>query len=354
MIELERHIEILLLSNDCVIIPGFGGFMAHHVEAYYDEFDKIYFPPTRTIGFNPQLRLNDSLLVQSYIEAFDISYPDAIKRIEQEVGELKQRIEIKGKYEMNGIGILGINKEGKYYFEPYEAGILTPEFYGLGVIELLPLKHESMRVQTINMPNIMVSTNGTQIIGEPTNEEKKMETLPYYDTEENERDTYREYVKKSMLHYIVAILIAIGIFFIFSSPLNTQFTLINSGTHLNTSLLYHILPKDYTTIPILSKIDLNNKKGMRERKVTENVQKLSGATYYTIVMASHISLKNAQKYACQLRKRGFGDVHVYTRYHKTKVIFGKYENKTKACNVLNKLNNNFEFSNCWITTIVEE
>ena len=30
VIELERHIEILLLDNDCVIVPGLGGFMAHH------------------------------------------------------------------------------------------------------------------------------------------------------------------------------------------------------------------------------------------------------------------------------------------------------------------------------------
>ena len=29
MIELARHIEILLLENDCVIIPDFGGFIAH-------------------------------------------------------------------------------------------------------------------------------------------------------------------------------------------------------------------------------------------------------------------------------------------------------------------------------------
>ena len=27
MIELARHIEILLLENDCVIIPDFGGFI---------------------------------------------------------------------------------------------------------------------------------------------------------------------------------------------------------------------------------------------------------------------------------------------------------------------------------------
>ena len=34
MIELARHIEILLLENDCVIIPDFGGFIAHYQPVY--------------------------------------------------------------------------------------------------------------------------------------------------------------------------------------------------------------------------------------------------------------------------------------------------------------------------------
>ena len=100
MIELERHIEILLLSNDCVIVPGFGGFMAHHVDARYDEQENLFLPPQRTIGFNPQLTLNDSLLAQSYIEAYDISYPEALRRIEDEVRELRQHIECNGSYEL--------------------------------------------------------------------------------------------------------------------------------------------------------------------------------------------------------------------------------------------------------------
>ena len=52
MIELARHIEILLLENDCVIVPELGGFIAHYQPAYYAESDNIYFPPMRTIGFN--------------------------------------------------------------------------------------------------------------------------------------------------------------------------------------------------------------------------------------------------------------------------------------------------------------
>ena len=82
VIELERHIEILLLSNDCVIVPDFGGFMAHHVDAHYDEEETIFLPPQRTLGYNPQLKINDSLLAQSYVEAYYISYPEAILRIE--------------------------------------------------------------------------------------------------------------------------------------------------------------------------------------------------------------------------------------------------------------------------------
>ena len=88
MIELAKHIEILLLDNDCVIVPDFGGFMAHHVDAVYDTEEGLFLPPRRTLGFNPQLYINDSLLAQSYVEAYDLSYPDAIQRIESEVREI--------------------------------------------------------------------------------------------------------------------------------------------------------------------------------------------------------------------------------------------------------------------------
>ena len=81
VIELERHIEILLLSNDCVIVPDLGGFMAHHREACYDEHDGMFLPPQRTLGFNPQLKLNDSLLAQSRPTTSAILRPSAALRM---------------------------------------------------------------------------------------------------------------------------------------------------------------------------------------------------------------------------------------------------------------------------------
>ena len=64
MIELAKHIEYLLLENDCVVIPSLGGFIAHYQPAHYEESEGIFLPPIRSIGFNPQLTMNDGLLVQ--------------------------------------------------------------------------------------------------------------------------------------------------------------------------------------------------------------------------------------------------------------------------------------------------
>ena len=41
MIELAKHIEILLLDNDCVIVPDLGGFITHYQPAHYEEDEGV-------------------------------------------------------------------------------------------------------------------------------------------------------------------------------------------------------------------------------------------------------------------------------------------------------------------------
>ena len=74
MIELAQHIEVLLLENDCVIVPGLGGFVAHYTPAMRVAEENVFLPPTRIIGFNPQLKMNDGLLVQSYMAVYDTDF----------------------------------------------------------------------------------------------------------------------------------------------------------------------------------------------------------------------------------------------------------------------------------------
>ena len=149
MIELQRHIEILLLSNDCVIVPDFGGFITHSEAARYEAREKLFLPPLRTLGFNPQLRMNDSVLVQSYVEAYDLSYPEALRRIEKEVDELKNQLEEEGHYLLDNLGELSVNQDGNYEFVPCESGILSPELYGLGSFQFKRLKDEAVTEETV-------------------------------------------------------------------------------------------------------------------------------------------------------------------------------------------------------------
>ena len=81
MISLARHIEILLLEHDCVVIPGFGGFITKAEEAKFLEQEWQMMPPFRTVRFNQALQANDGLLVQSYMNIYDASFPAAQKQM---------------------------------------------------------------------------------------------------------------------------------------------------------------------------------------------------------------------------------------------------------------------------------
>ena len=136
MIELSKHIQYLLLENDCVIVPDLGGFIAHYRPAHYDEQDGVYVPPVRTIGFNPQLTMNDGLLVQSFMQTHHTDLPDATRMIAAKVDRIKDILYHEGMVEFQGVGNLYFNIHNDYEFQPLEQGILSPTLYGLGTLQL--------------------------------------------------------------------------------------------------------------------------------------------------------------------------------------------------------------------------
>lgn len=140
MIELSQHIENLLLENDCVVIPRLGGFIAHYQPATYVEEEGLFLPPTRVVGFNPQLRMNDGLLVQSFMDVYGTNFSDANRMIERKVDKLLEQLHENGKAELPQIGELRYSIYDKVSFIAYDNKLTTPALYGLGSFEMLPLK----------------------------------------------------------------------------------------------------------------------------------------------------------------------------------------------------------------------
>ena len=373
--ELERHIEILLLSNDCVIVPDFGGFMAHHVDARYDGRDNMFLPPLRTIGFNPQLKMNDSLLAQSYVEAYDISYPEAIDRLANEVAEIRQRLENEGKYEINNIGTIYLNEDGNYTFEPCEAGILTPNYYGLGGFDMLPLSTQE------NEPTVTFEkTNSTNIAEniEINQEEKQAEPVvalqnatanSVFDVNDDDEKPSAEFIliKKSWLRNLAAACIAIIAFFAISTPLRTPNV---QTSKIDTGMLTRIMPKELVTqnthqTKLASKAE-NSEKVLKinpetnkdandeanEKKIDQAELK-SAKPYYGIVLASRVTKRNAANYVETLQAKGFKAAKVVITATNVKVVYGSYETEGQAYKALHDLRNNEVFADGWITKVTE-
>ena len=363
MIELERHIEILLLNNDCVIVPGLGGFMAHYEEAHFDSTDDSFLPPKRTLGFNPALKMNDSLLVQSYIEAYDISYPEALHRIEDEVNELKQHIENEGFYELNDIGVLRVNNDGNYEFEPCAAGILTPSLYGLNSLEIEALDQIKLPVIETKVAPIKLDAINKQQEKEVVEEEayEKPNSSIYFSNE----DDRTVHIRVSVLRNALAAAIALFAFFLFSTPLNNNLGNKQQAMNINTDVLTRIMPrsevKGNTEVigvenVVKTRIDSANIKADATQKTVNSLTTSDSIaskpqqvqSFYTLVLASHVSPKNAAAYVEKLHKLGFNEAEVNVKNKITRVIFNRYPTESDAYKALRDLQEYSEFNEAWV------
>jgi len=359
VIELERHIEILLLNNDCVIVPDLGGFMAHYSEAHYDDRDQMFLPPMRTLGFNPALKMNDSLLAQSYIEAYDISYPEAILRIEDEVSELRQHIENEGSYELNDLGILKMNEYGNYEFEPCEAGILTPTLYGLSTVEMEPLVNMTSSFVEAKTRPIKVESILENDAKETVHEEKaqEVEMSSSYFKDDNDDKVH---IPVSVLRNIMAAAIAIFGFFLISTPLNNGSSKEMSMLNFDTETLTRILPKatiqgnaevkgmKASEVHNDAIVKYDNETTDKVNKDIASVEREKNVPYYTLVLASQVSKKNASLYVEKLHKAGFNEAKIFTSHSSTRVIFNRYKTEAEAYNALREMREYTEFHEAWV------
>ena len=333
MIELVRHIEVLLLSNDCVIVPDFGGFMAHHVDARYDATDGSFIPPLRTLGFNPQLRINDSLLIHSYIEAYNISYPEAMRRVTEESNALQQQLRQDGFFELNNIGTLSLNVDGNIEFTPNEAGILTPDYYGLASFEMQKLMPET--IEQLPLPSVNVA----QEVKRPEKEEPKP-VLAIDESNDDDGDTIN--IRIAWIRNAVAIAAAILAFFLVTTPISNsvdsqmaQVSITPIPSTLNPQ------PAAQPSVPVAT----------NQAEPSEASDAQPQSPYYVVVLASQVSLANAETFVQILNEQGFDDARIYTHNKVNRVVCGHCDTEADAYQLASQIRQNKEYDQAWVLEI---
>lgn len=129
--DLSLYIGELLVEHDCVIIPGFGGFVGNHISAQRHTDKQLFHPPFKKISFNRHLINNDGLLANKISIVENITYSEANKCIAAALEDIRNKLTTNKQFSFTRIGTLLIGKENTWQFEQSQEVNYLPESFGL-------------------------------------------------------------------------------------------------------------------------------------------------------------------------------------------------------------------------------
>lgn len=352
MIELAKHIEVLLLENDCVIVPGLGGFIAHYRPASILSDGGIC-PPSRTIGFNPRLTINDGLLVQSYMNSYNTDFPDATRKIERVVIEIKDILYKEGQFLIHNVGTLYNNVNGTYEFRPCDHGFFTPFLYGLGEVHLPVLE--------------LVVENTDEMMESPHTELPQPQDVSVA--------TVHQPVKRlTFLKYAASVAAAIILFFLFSPKVEntyvdkSEYAALGSKTLIDAIRMESVVmnapvekpkssnktirPVAVKTVKVAPRNEtaVGAKTKASETKQTERQETVKNHPHFYIIVASMNTEQGAKNEVTRLKQLGYSNLEIISTTKIHRVAIAALANENDAYAKLNELRKDNRFANAWVFT----
>lgn len=138
MLAIEQLIGDLLLRHNCVIVPGFGGFVASQSAAQIDYVKGTILPPKKALLFNKQLINNDGLLIAELSKAQQTTFDLAQQTVTQSVNSWNECLRRGERVVLDRVGHLYLDSERNICFEQDRFFNLLLESYGLGKVQFVP------------------------------------------------------------------------------------------------------------------------------------------------------------------------------------------------------------------------
>lgn len=154
MKDLISHIEYLLHTHNCVIVPGLGGFVLNALPSEKIGVAEFSFPNYELV-FNRDLTHNDGLLSESYMKTYDCSFEKATQRIEAATQKLRNELQQKGTVKLGKLGSFVMHGDKRFVYEA--TSFVRPEVFGLSNVTLKPIiqLQPAVPIQTTNRKTII-------------------------------------------------------------------------------------------------------------------------------------------------------------------------------------------------------
>lgn len=121
MQNISLHIEYLLRTHDCVILPGIGAFLRTRRVALFHEEDGGITPPAVQVCFNSSIVAADGLLAHSLSRRNKISFEEAAVMVSSAAEQCRSALASTGEVTIGKLGLLTSDNEGRISFRPYRS-----------------------------------------------------------------------------------------------------------------------------------------------------------------------------------------------------------------------------------------
>lgn len=136
MNQLISHIEFLLHTHNCVIVPSLGGFVVNTMPARRNGLS-VFDSPTCELVFNRELTHNDGLLVESYMRTDGVSFENATQKVDDSVRQIKNLLRTEKSVDLGDLGSFTMIGNQRFAYQPKP--FVRPEHFGLYNASLKPI-----------------------------------------------------------------------------------------------------------------------------------------------------------------------------------------------------------------------
>ncbi|KAA1243622.1 SPOR domain-containing protein [Aquimarina sp. RZ0] len=310
-----KYISDLLYRYECVILPGFGAFLTKRQSATIQESTHAFFPPQKLISFNSQLQNNDGLLANYLASVENISYTDAVAKIQRYVLFLNNKMAQGKRVELDGIGSFFTSVENTLQFEPSQEVNYLTEAFGLSSF----ISPSVIREETILREDYKEQVETIE------------KTTPIAFTPEKRKE--RPYLK-----YAAIAVVVIGI---------TGFLSVNSINKANNNYNTTIANEADTeienkiqqaTFEISNPLPAINLNIVKTKEEDTNFTDNSAPEKFHVVAGAYRIKANASKKVKKLIAQGF-DAHLIglNKYGLHQVVYDSYDNRLEALQALKSI-----------------
>lgn len=357
MKNINQNIAQLITENNCVVVPGFGGFVGTYQPASLDVVNNTIKAPHKVLIFNQNLSLNDGLLIQSISKNLNCNITEAIKLVDEYVLHLKNTLNQNQRVEIDSVGFLFLDEEKQIKFVQNQQHNLLKSSFGLSGLKLktiTPAINESpVKTQANLFTDRRAEVNPTeQIQRTHTNEQRK--------------------INYKLISTLVIIPILAGLIWIgLKNNINNSFKQqagLNPLQDLYTPIDYNFGNKEETNASSV----ISDSSGLYELKITDlpnvkpilvkvsneadstrvekpEIKKVSEANF-GIIAGCFSNPENADNYTNQLKAEGYHAVNTGIGANGlNRVVFGKFNSRAEAYTALSQIK--AKYPNAWISQL---